>query len=294
MSEYEINWRAVAKLIVLVAWLVVPGLFGHPFFPLDYASQYVEDVGGFVQNNSTWWGLSEQGRVFYVVFPIPWFVGVAAWYEVIFRARRKKLIVNGQVEGVVMLVVGDANYKKGHLYDIACILNKFRHVPWKDFPRPITGRDHPPGVTIYYRRNFFASPLTYHKISTTPRHITYGIHTLWVDGDYRARVRHYRRPVLDYEVLFDDNPYVLEALKMEEFARGHRHTQETIMKDNYRMTVSEPGTAKTLVRSSMMTISEDTKNEYLDMLEPDIRRDYMLSAIEQGGEFNDGATPRRV
>lgn len=287
-----VNWRAVLKFSVLIVWLIVPGLMGKPLFPFNYAIEYVDDVTDFMANNSTWWGLSEQGRIFYVVFPIPWLVCAAAYYELVFRTRRKKLIINGQPEGVVMLVLGDPNHKEGHLYDLACALRGFRHIRASEFPRPLTGKDHPPNVTIYYRTWLYTSPLSWPRISTKPENITWGIHTMWLEGSYRHRVRHRRRPVLDYEVLGHEPPYRTEDLELDEFVKDHRGTQENIMKDNYRMTVSEPGTAKTLVRSSMMSIGGETKNEYLDQLPSEVRNQILLEAIQEEGHL-DGPAPQR-
>lgn len=287
-----INKRAIMKVVLIVAWLTVPALLGAPLFPFNYAIEYVEDVTDFMANNTTWWALSERGRLFYVVFPIPWLVCAAAWYELWFRTRRKRLIVNGQPEGVVMLVVGDPNNKSGHLYDIACGLNGFRHIRASDFPRPITRDDHPPNITIYYRASLFQSPLSWPKISTKSENITYGFHNIWLEGSFRTRVRDGRRPVLDYELLFNVPPYLMEKLELDEFVKDHRGTQEDIMKNNYRMTVSEPGTAKTLVRSSMMTIGNETKNEYLDQLPSDVRNKILLEAIKEEGSY-DGPAPIR-
>ena len=284
------NWRAVLKMALLITWLLVPAMLGKPLFPINYAIDYVDDVTDFMANNTTWWALSEQGRIFYVVFPIPWLICGAAWYEIWFRTRRKHLVINGQHEGVVMLILGDPNKKIGHLYDLATVLNGFKHIRAKDFPRPITMGDHPPNVTVYYRRSLFTSPLSWPRISTTPDLISYGHHTLWLEGRYRRRVRHDRRPVLDYEVLFNEVPYGVENLHLDEFVKDHRNTQENIMKDNYRMTVSEPGTAKTLVRSSMMTIADDTKNGYLDQLPREVRKRILLEAIQEEGLL-DGAAP---
>lgn len=286
------NWRAIFKLTLLVVWLIVPAFLGKPLFPFNYAIDYVGDVTDFMANNTTWWGLSEQGRIFYVVFPIPWIVCAAAYYELVFRTRRKKLIINGQREGVVMLVLGDPNHKNGHLYDLACMINGFKHIRMADFPRPITLNGHPPNVTIYYRTWLYTSPLRWPKISTNIDNMTWGFHTLWIDGHYRSRVRHRSRPVLDYEVLGNDQPYGRENLELDEFVKDHRGTQENIMKDNYRMTVSEPGTAKTLVRSSMMTIGNETKNEYLDQLPSDVRNKILLEALEEEG-YLDGAAQKR-
>ena len=285
-----VNWRAVAKVVALVVWLTIPAFLGKPMFPLNYAIEYVDDVTDFMANNTTWWALSEQGRIFYVMFPIPWLVCGAAWYEIWFRTRRKRLIVNGQPEGVVLLILGDPERKEGHLYDLACILNKFRHIRIADFPRPLTRDEHPPNITIYYRRSILTSPLSWPKISTTTNHIVYGFHTVWLEGKYRVRVRDRRRPVLDYEVLFDTPPYNVENLDLNEFTKDHRSTQTTIMRDNYRMTVSEPGTAKTLVRSSMMTVADDTRNDYLDQLPSDVRNQILLEAAQEEG-YLDGQAP---
>ena len=279
-----VNKRAILKLSIVLIWLTVPALLGAPLFPFNYAIDYVDDVTDFMANNTTWWALSEQGRIFYIVFPIPWLICAAAWYELWFRTRRKRLIINGQPEGVVMLVLGDPNNKAGHLYDIACGFNGFRHLRAQDFPRPITQHEHPPNITIYYRTSVFTNPLSWPKISTMHVNVTYGFHTLWLDGNYRTRVRARSRPVLDYELLSDDPPYKVQALELGEFVKDHRGTQENIMKDNYRMTVSEPGTAKTLVRSSMMTIGNETKNDYLDQLPSDVRNRILLEALEEGGE----------
>lgn len=282
----SLNKRAVAKFITLFLWIGVSFLIARPFIPLNYAVEYVQDVQGFMENNTTWWNLSRSGRVFYVVFPIPWFIGAAVWYEGWFRKRRKRLIVNGQPEGVVMLVVGDPNYKDGHLYDLACVLNGFKHIKWSEFPRPILGNLAPPGVTIYYRSALFWNPITYAKISTRPENITYGYRTIWLEGKYRMRMRHKRRPVLDFEVIYDgEPPYKTVEMTRDEFVMAHRNTQETILKDNYRMTIAEPGVAKLLSRSSMMVISEDTRNEYIDQLPTEVQRRY-LEAAARGEQFD--------
>jgi hypothetical protein len=285
----DLNYRAIAKVSVLAIWLVVPALVGQPLFPLNIVDQYIEDVSGFMQNNTTWWELPRSGRVFYVYFPVPWIVGLAAWYELIFRQRRKRLFVNGQMEGITMLMVGPGAPREGHLYDIACILyNGFRHINWFEFPHPLTGSERPPNIIIYYRDWIFTHPLRWHKISTTRNHVILGYGSMWVEGKFAYRVRHPSRPVLDYEVLTDDKEYTVQDLNFSAFQRTHRDYQEQILKDNYRMTQGEPGVAKILVRSSLMTISEDTRMDYFDQMTEAEQAAYMARAKE--GEIRAGST----
>ena len=284
------NWRAVAKVLLVLTWLVVPALANAPLAPLNYWAEWGSDVAGFMENNTTWWQMSETKRVFYVYFPAPWIVGAFVWYELWFRTRRKRLVINGLDEGTAMLVVGDPNHKVGHLYDLACVLNWFKHITWKQFPRPLTGDSQTPDVTIYYRTSLFTNPLHWSKISTKPGNISYGYRTMWVEGVYRHRVIHSRRPLLDYEVLGDEQPYGVEFLKYERFKGAHRDTQEMILKDNYRMTLAEPGTAKLLTKSSMMSVSDDTRTEYLDELKEEDREAYLKRAREEGINY-DGPAP---
>lgn len=289
----ETNYKAIAKVSVLAIWLVVPALVGQPLFPLNYAGQYVEDVYGFAQNNTTWWALTEQGRWFYVLFPLPWLAVFAAWYEGLFRQRRKRLFVNGREEGIAILSTGVNAPREGHLYDLACAISGFRHITWGAFPRLyLKPEDIPPNTTVYYRSSIFSNPFRLHKISVEEKNIIRDYAYMFLTGKHQNRVRHPAKPICEYEVLSDDASYACTPLSFAGFQKTHRDYQEQILKDNYRMTQGEPGVAKMLVRSSLMTISEDTRMDYFDQLSEDEQKKFLATAREGGVGHGSGQTSK--
>jgi hypothetical protein len=285
------NMTAIAKVgICLVIFTTAWYVYGEPFAITQAWWEYGQDVSGFMENNTTWWNLSRSGRVFYVVFPFPWLVGAMVWREAVFRQHRKRLVINGGGEGMVMWVYGGP--RQGHIYDLWCILNGFKHMPWRSVPRPITGdygADNARFVTIYYRQAMLWNPMSWLRMVVPAENVRWGVRTLWVSGKYRTLVRHPANPVLNFDLLTDENPYETRGVDLKAFVRAHRATQDTIMKDNYRMTVSEPGVSKLLVRSSMMALPDDVRDSYINLM-PEERLNQMLEeyyARERQGREQD-------
>jgi len=274
----DLNVTALAKVVaVLVFFLAAWYVWGKPFAVASVWVEYVHDVQGFMENNTTWWNLTESGRWFYVLFPFPWLIGAVVWREIGFRSHRKRLVVNGGNEGMVMWVYGGR--RQGHIYDLWCALHLFRHMPWSSVPRPLS-RDYVSTrfATIYYRQSLFWNPMSWLRLVVPPENITYGARTIWVRGKYRTLVRHPDNPALFFDLLTDENPYRMKGVDFKVFVKAHRATQDTIMKDNYRMTVSEPGVSKLLVRSSMMALPDDVRESYINLI-PEDRLEKMLEEV---------------
>lgn len=273
----DLNRNAVMKVAVLgVVFISAWYVYGEPFGIAQVWYEYGQDVQGFMENNTTWWNLSRSGRVFYVMFPFPWLIAAAVWHQAGFRQHRKRLLINGCDEGMVMWTYGGP--RQGHIYDLWCILHGFRHMPWRTIPRPMSRgmADHSARfVTIYYRQALIWNPMSWLRLVVPRESVRFGVRTMWVVGRYRTLVRHPLNPILNFDLLTEENPYETRNVDLKAFIKSHRSTQDTIMKDNYRMTVSEPGVSKMLVRSSMMALPDDVKDSYINLM-PEERLNKML------------------
>jgi hypothetical protein len=280
----SVNYRALVKVALVVAFVAVPWAAGHPAPVAAFLGQYVEDVAWYgwneTEGNWTWQNMSSGAHAFYYLVPVAFSVAGLAWYATAFSFRRKRLSVNGVPEGRVMWVYG--LHRSGHLYDLGCALAGFRHLDWGDFPLPMAGAWGRGRVVVYYRAEWLVNPAHWRRYWTRPEYVRTGVYDVWLAGPVARRVAHPHNPRLDATVLGDEG-YGSEAVDKEAFVRAHRSTQDVILRDNYRMTVSEPGVAKLLVRSSMMSVADETKSAYFNQLSPEAQAEFARLAQEAHG-----------
>lgn len=252
-------------------------------FPIrHYWSEYKTDIDTFIANNSTWYNLSPSKQRFYIVFPIPWFVAFLAWYGLVWRSHRKKLIINGVEEGTITWIYGEGA-PHGHIYDFFSALHGFKYIPWTDIPRPISQGYARNRYIIYFKLGIFHNPLEWRRLITVPECVRIGIFRVWVQGNYKKLIVHPTNPILNYEVIINKAPYQKVELDISEILKLHRDTQDRIMNDNYRMTTAEPGCARRMIQSSMMAISPENRERYIDLMTPAEKRAYLGKAYATDG-----------
>ncbi len=272
------NWRAVIKVVAVSCVIAGAALLDFPL--MHKWGEWLEDVREFDGNNTSmpWSNLTSKVRAIYILWPTIWFAGGLVWYAGVWRLHRKRLVLNGVTEGTVVFIYGLSSWRRGHLYDLACIFHGFRHIEWRELPRPISGDFLRNAPMIYYRIGLFENPFELHRLIARPDLIRIGYYRVWVTGRYYRLVAHPTDPRLHHLVLDDTPTYVRGEVEIKKFLAMHRDTQARILEDNYRMTIGEPGTARRMVQSSLMAISPDTRERYIDLLTDEEKAKYLGEA----------------
>jgi len=275
-NNMNVNWRAVGKVSLIVTVLVLGFVFHHPV--LVKWGEWIEDVHEFRHNNTTWENRTAAAQRGYMLWPVMWFAIGCLWYGAVWKMRRKTLIVNGTRDGTVTWIYGHPEYRKGHLYDIACVMHGFKAIPWTLVWRPVAGHYMANYVTIYYKMSALEGPLDWHRLATNLDRIKIGWFRVWVTGASYRLVEHPLDARLNCLILEGTVPYETGDIDLLEFLALHRDTQKRIMEDNYRMAICEPGTARKMVHSSMMAVSSETRENYIDLLTEEELKKYLGEA----------------
>ncbi len=279
----SVNWRALGKVLIIVGIILFGISAHHP--AIRFGGLWLDDVQYYTHNNSTkseFHNLSFQAKMALIVVPFYYILPIFSWYMVVTRAHRKKLIVNGLYEGVIMCGYGDARFK-GHLYDLACIVyNRFRHITWDDFPTLISKDLYHGKIIIYYRQSILQSPIAWTRLMVaTPSQIRFGIYSVFVTGRYQILCPHPSNMVLGFMLITDTSPYLTTIPDINTLKMTHRDTLKRIKQNNLEMLEGNPNIAGDMVKSSLFAVPGGVKKDFLDLLTDEEREEYIRASKGQ-------------
>lgn len=260
------NVRLILKVVLVVIWLSFGFAVDYSFPIMRFNGEVVENVAGFIENNTTWWDLSFKGRVFYFyycllaplahVLPIYFF-----WW----RVHRKTLIVNGKPEGKVIFIWRGTS---GLIYDLACLfLRRGRHLTdddWGRLNRPISGRFLEENLTVYYRPHLVTHPLRFIRVIAEKTSV--GIWWVSVSGRYNNRIRDLDNPFLNWVVMTEDGGYSVEPMNEEKWEQLQKDTIFQVKERTYLMGQAEPSLVHRVVGASSYYIDDGFKMDSLEEL----------------------------
>lgn len=283
----SLNNRAVMKMVIVVIILVVAVSLNFPLARI--AKLWTEDVEYHMSNNTTWNAMSSDQKMAWIFIPGYYIIGLLVYYGTAYRTHRKRLYINGLDEGTVMYLHGidgvDSNY-----YDLACILyNRFRHMPWEHFPRPISGdfyRDDKgkDEVVLYYKLDAFVAPWRWKRIVIDdPSALTIGIYSMWLEGQYETVHQHPFNPMLSYIRLSNETPYETLEPDYEMFENYHEEILDRIQRTNVINLQGNPTIMGPSVRNNIMVQTGDRLKEEWDLLTDDEKKE-MKGDVHEGSK----------
>jgi len=268
----------------------------NDFSPLpDYpqiwlAKEWTSDVVTFMNNSTIWDEFQPATRSMYIVIPLFYSSLLIVYFLLIRKIRRKTLYVNGVKFGTVMWIHG---YRRGHIYDLACLLfNRGRHFDKiSDFPRLISGDFMKDCMVIYYRPFFFHHPIDWFRLIVDECVIyTYGVQVIVPLNDaspinvYSHRVTDPLRPQIVNSDLRHSSKLKSENMDLKQLTESHVATQEQMIRNTWRMGRAEPGTALSILAKASYSIPDRTLKRFWDKLP---ERDQDLVKEEWKGDEKD-------
>jgi hypothetical protein len=272
----KVNKMAILKISVLVI-VVLGASHMSDFTPLpDYPQgwlikQWTVDVLEFSNNSTVWDDYQTMTKMMYVVIPMFYLGLFFLWFLLIRRFRRKILYVNGVKFGTVMWI---HRYRRGHIYDMACLLNGGHHFKdISDFPRPISGTFMKESMVVYYRPFFIHNPAEWFRMIVDECMIyNWGVQVLVPLNDskpinvYSTRITDPKRPMIVYSDLRNDSKLVHEDLDLAILTENHIGTQEQMIRNTWRMGRAEPGTALSILAKASYSIPDRTLRRFWEKL----------------------------
>lgn len=272
----KVNKMAILKVTILV--IVVLGM-GHmnDFTPLpDYPQLWLiktwtVDVMSYINDPTVWNEYQPMTRILYMVIPV-FYLGIFfLWFVLIRRLRRKTLYVNGVRFGIVMFIHG---YRRGHIYDLACLMNGGRHFKDVcDFPRPISGDFMKKSMIVYYRPFLIHNPAEWFRMIVDECVIyNWGVQVVVPLNDskpinvYSTRITDPLRPMIVYSDLRNDSMLRHELMDMNLLTENHIATQEQMIRNTWRMGRAEPGTALSILAKASYSIPDRTLSRFWEKL----------------------------
>ena len=285
METTSYNYRAIFKVIVILVVIGASFLFQHP--GMHYMGEWIHDAEWYQNNNTTvggyhvWLNLSTSAKISFLLFPGIFVVPALLWYAFVTRLHRKKLILNGYQEGVVMWTYG-IDPHNSHIYDLCSALKGFKQIPWEDIHRPISAGFYDGLKVIYYKISSAEHPLEWHRmVIDNENQIRVTPYNIYVEGKYVELVKHPDYLILSYIRVHDNNEYLREEPDMDTMKIYHRDTIKRIQRDNIEVLQSNPDIAGEMIKSSMMVVPTGTKQDFLDLLTQKEREDYLRSVPEK-------------
>lgn len=237
-------------------------------FPLAHIGrEWVNDVNYHLANNSTWLNMTSSQKLAWSVIPGYYLIGLLVFYWTGYKTRRKRLFINKMDEGTVMYIHG-IDEARGNIYDLACILfNGFRHMDWKDVPRPLSGDYYGDAIVLYYKTNSLVMPWNWkRRVLANPDCITLGVYSIWLTGHYERVVHHPFNSLLDFRILFDEKPYVTADPDHERFERYYREMLNRISITNNTLLQGNPSIMGQSVKNNLTILTKERVTEELEML----------------------------
>jgi hypothetical protein len=277
------NYRAMGKVAIVVGIVIFGMVYHHP--AIHVAGLYVQDVGYYTHNNSTkmeFHNLSAMAKMAFIAIPFYYIVPVIGYYVVVTRMHRKKLILNGSRDGVVMLGINDYRFK-GHIYDLISISKGCRHFDWGMFPKLYSNSLYDGKTTLYYKITWLQSPLEWNRVmANDSKQVRVGLYTVWVEGKYQVLVPHQINPILSYVLMSNENPYETKDPDLDKLKIMHRDTLKRIKQNNLEMLEGNPSIAGDMVRSGLFNVPSGTKKEFMDLLTDEEREKYIRESKGTG------------
>jgi len=280
----KINLKALSKLILVIVgiWLVFFTVI--PYFDMTYSEvgkTWVSKVIEYSNNSTEYILMTPEQKVVFLSLPIYYILPASAFYFLVRKRHRKNLVINGQVEGKVIFIYG-LRKGRGHLYDLVSMLRGFRHVDWRDFPRPFSQNLYDGKVMIYYSTGFLENPVNLKRVSVVdPRQIRMGFYTMWIEGKYSILRRPSNDPTHYYVEYFNELPYDREDYDMDTFKKYHKANLVQIQKDNTDMLQSNPEIVGKMLQASLFILPTSEKQEYLELLPKEAREKYLREGYEK-------------
>jgi len=279
------NYRAISKVIVILIVIGASFYLNHP--GMGYMGEWIHDAEWYQVNNTTvggyhvWVNLSTPAKISFLLFPGIFVVPMLLWYGFVTRLHRKKLILNGYPEGVVMWTYGIEPHNS-HLYDLCSALRGFKQIPWEEIHLPISLGFYKGLKVIYYKISSTEHPLEWHRmVIENENQIRVTPYNIYVEGKYVDLVKHPDNLILSYIRVGNNNEYLREEPDMDTIKIYHRDTITRIQRDNIEVLQSNPDIAGGMITASMFVVPTGTKQDFMDLMTQKEREDYIRSVPKE-------------
>ena len=240
---------------------------------------WMDDLAYHLENNTTWLNMSLKQQIAWEVIPLIIMIPPLSIFYGFYRVHRKRLIINGEEEGIVTYVHG-LDVGNSNIYDGATIIyNRCRHIDRKQVPQPLSGDYYKGKIVIYYKTGFYCLPWRWKRICVQgPENLRVGMLSLWVSGRYERLVRHPLDSLLHHQVYYNDIEYECEGLDMEKFESHHKQTIMRIQDDDINLLQANPSIGGPMVKDSLFVVSSEQKQMDIDLMPDEIRDRYLREA----------------
>ena len=284
----SLNRSAVFKMVLLITILVVAAMLHFP--AARVAKMWTEDMELHLTNNTTWLSMSSKQKMAWIFIPGYYLVALVVYYGTAYRTHRKRLFINGMDEGTVMYIHG-YNDVNSNIYDMACILfNKFRHMPWEQVPRPLSGDYYENEfgedlMVLYYKLDSFVAPWRWKRmVIENPEDLAVGSYSVFLSGQYIQAIAHHYNRILNHSILISDKPYTTVKPDYDKFENYHEEIVDRVQRTNISLLQGNPSIMGPSVKNNIMIQTSDRISEELELMDVDEKKELLgeLNAPTKG------------